>query len=342
MRLQAFAVATLAAGVACGEPLGVYPTAGEEPRADPAWVTGDAARALDAEHRFVLEPPILRPPFVPIERAREQSEIFARVVAGNGLLSELVIQDRDRRVPTFSMLAACQRTFFVQSQFRLIPGARPTRSDGAVVHDDEVIPESILRMYADHWLVPLCGPFGFEMTVEVSVAENPLTFQAWQTTYPSSMILAYYPRGVPYLSSTPVPLSVEQAVGFAHVATGKRIAGVPSLVHRGSIDREFASQPAGTARFCNRWRLTMEHPVRLRGELTGLVVTSTDVYVSTRTCNGIDARAEFHLPMPVRASRAFVTWNAPYIPPGPLVSYRLPLDVVLPAQFEPAVVVPDA
>lgn len=323
MRTRLGYTVLFATSFACAPESSVAPPA-LEPIVNAAWVSGDAATALDAEGRFVFAHPSYTAPLTSLATAMEQSEIFAHLLAGQALLADPVINDRDRYMPTFSMLKACARAYLVRNQFELLDEPRPS-------------PVPVSQIPRDHWLVPLCGPFGYEMTMEVSVAHNDVRFNPEAITM-APAYAAYFPRGVPWQSPTPIPITAESAVEFAFRATGQRVAQVPTMIHRDEVVGGYAWLRAGAARECYRWRLVLAGPVRLHGMRTKRLTSTAEVYVGSRYCDGRSTAAEFHLPLAEQPAAVRITWQPVTSTPDPRYTARVRLRY--PTQFEPATVAP--
>jgi hypothetical protein len=92
-------------------------------------------------------------------------------------------------------------------------------------------------------------------------------------------------------------VSAERAVSVAFEQTGVRIVEVPELYargrHSGSV---YDWHQAGAARVCNRWRLTLERDISLRGLTTRSVQVTRELFVGPVDCLSTDRTAVLQIP----------------------------------------------
>jgi hypothetical protein len=129
-------------------------------------------------------------------------------------------------------------------------------------------------------------------------------------------------------------LSAERAVGFAWETFGVRVSEVPQLYFRGQVlsNGTYAWHGFGSASSCNRWRVTLENDVRVRGMTSFQESTTRILWIASGSCNAWVREPHIHIPLadqPTSATLDFLEDNVS--PPKYWVIY---VPVVAPILFE--------
>lgn len=289
----------------------IAPVPGEPAVVRAEMLTGNALAALMPDGRLFLTPPALGGGQVPAVDAWLQSIKFARYVTNDGLLRGLAESDRGRWIdPHFLVL--CGERYFAAAQVEFTEPDTLGRKDY----------ELLKRTFGPQWLVPLCNDrLVPEVVVQVAVDANPIRIGDKgpdPLEEHAKLITAWVARGLPDYAMTALPVTPERAVTFAWDSLGVRISEVPQLVVRGSSvpgGEQFAFHvPAGFAVYCHRWRLELEREVQLRGRTTGTTAGTREVWVSTKDCEGIDARPVLTRPLALQPAPSWVQRGAVRVP----------------------------
>ena len=256
----------------------------------PEMVTAAAAAALGQDGYFRFSTPTLQTDQISLVMAREQALQFAKYATNNILLRGAIEESRGGYWTDPHLLTLCRDTYLVRSQLHSVPADSLPAVGQAMLQ----------RQFGPQWLIPLCGSKGEpQMTVQIAVDGNDIRFQNNEPVEPYSFLSdAYFGRGVPLNWPDALPISAERAVRFVYDQLGVRISEVPELYFRGSRrpDDTYARFQIGSARYCNRWRIVLEHEVALHGATSQTVRTTNEVFVGALACRGTDVTPLMQLP----------------------------------------------
>jgi hypothetical protein len=251
---------TVAAVGACS---GLPTTAANAPiRAQPSWVTGQAAVALDsASGLFRLPVPTGR--FSGVARA----ETLAMAVAKFLGESDLVGNGRDEFVRQhgsqidFNHLHPCARAIYSVSPIGELPPSAPGWQR---------------RSFAPLWGIALCESHA-GVALSISIPDAP-----WDVTVSPDGSLKFRQgpvggadfmiTGIPTRYNDGLSLGPEAAVSALFDVTGVRINEVPSAYNQ--YERRL-----GTAAYCSSWRLRLEHPIAVTEVATGASRSVDELFV---------------------------------------------------------------
>ena len=292
----------------------------------PEMVTGAAAVALGADGHFHPEPPPTTTGQVSLGEARAQSLEFARYMTNNVLLRGAVEAGRGGYWTDPHLLTLCDDAWFVHSQLGHV--ALDTVAASAA--------QSFLRRFGPQWLIPMCGPENEpQMTVQVAIDSNSVRFADGEPIEPyTSLSTAWFARGVPLNWPDVFPVSAERAVRFVFETFGVRVTEVPQLEFRGDVlpDGRYVWFQIGSAKDCNRWRITLESPVTIRG-MTSLTTTTTDViHVAALSCQSTDVIPYVHLPYADQPQEVILDYFDDSV--MPIKAWIVHAPVVAPVRFE--------
>lgn len=271
--------AVVVMSTACSEP----PTAPRisEVRVDPAWVTAEAASAVDpASGLFVFSDPGAR--YVTLASAETIAVAVARFLGdpaliGNGPAS--LQEDRGGSID-FGRLLPCQRAIYSWTPVGDFPPP---------------VPGWVRRAYSSHWAVPLCGEDGTaQLSVgvpdapqDIRVVDGHLVFR--QTGGGGT---DFDDVGIPFRFPSGLPLTPEAAVQAVFERTGVRTRLVPTA---------FNQFETGVGQFplCASWRIALEHAVMAREDSSGATRSVEELYVRHGPACFSDA-VVFFVPAPVQ------------------------------------------
>ncbi len=236
--------------VACGDRR--LPTATDPGTIGSKYLTGEAATRLNANGQFTLPAPV--PGAFP-EISATQAQALAVVFVSRFLPD--VQPDLERQHGgkiDLGRLQPCGRTFYESSAYTDVAGA---------------IPNWARKGVGPFWMVSFCAPAGDEqVSVAVSSFDTDLSIIDGLIRFPQRDGMSLYPTGVSP-SVVSIPASPERAAQLAASLTGRRVAQVPELV-RFSI----SDMPQ-----IGRWRITLDGPAHVRGDSTGTVSDTPELYV---------------------------------------------------------------
>ena len=292
----------------------------------PEMVTAAAAAALGEDGYFRFPVPTLRTDQISLITARDQALQFAKYATNNILLRGAIEEGRGGYWTDPHLLTLCRDAYLVRSQLQSVPADSLPANGQALLQ----------RRFGPQWLIPLCGSEGEpQMTVQIAVDGNDIRFQNNEPIQPYSFLSdAYFGRGVPLHWPDALPVSAERAVRFVYDQLGVRISEVPGLYFRGSRtnDDTYARFQIGSARYCNRWRIVLEHEVALRGTTSQTVRTTKEVFVGAFACRGTDVTPLLQLPVVQQADNvalAFFDTGA-----NPVKAYLVRASLDSPIDFE--------
>jgi hypothetical protein len=253
-------------------------------------LTGAALMALRPDGRLNPESYITAGSELSLDQAKSEALGFARYVTNNGLLRGVVENERGGFWTDPHLLTTCDDAYYVHSPF------------GEISHDSLGEPGiSYLKRLGGQWLIPLCGSqHEPQMTVQAAIEGNSIRFVNGEPVEPYFFLLsAWNARGVPLGWPDALPISAERAVRFVYETFGVPVSEVPQLYTRGDFqpDGTIISMSPGSARSCNRWRLTLESDVAVRGSTSLATDTTSVLYVGALTCHGSDVVPYIHLPL---------------------------------------------
>lgn len=304
-------------------------TAATEPsrsntRLDPAWLTEETARDIDARTgEFLLTPPT--PRYLSKLAAESASIAISRSISARVEFADLrrfLEQQRGSRIE-FSALHPCARTTYATASLAELPAAAPGY---------------LRRAFAPYWAVPLCSASRDEAQLSVGIPDAPRDFRVDADTIvrtrPFGGGTNWYLTGLsPQLFPRGLPLSPERAVELAFAATGVRIARVPEPY----LQQDDTTETLITS-LCASWRLTLENPVKVREQTSGTVRPVTELFVK-RTPACVSETVEFYVASMQQPPFRWLTFlrDTLAVPPDPLDSVAVPL--VGPRRFEAVTVV---
>jgi hypothetical protein len=280
------------------------------------YVTGDAAKNLDANGQFMLDaPPVGPTPEITEEQALALAKIYARDFAP--MLRPSLEKDHGGAI-NFTQLQPCGRALYAQSAYE----PQPTLS------------RSFQRFIGPWWLVALCEGTASRPSVSLAISAlaTNLAIQndkiVWTDDTGGN---EFFADGTPSSWDGPIMASPERATAAVAQATGRQIAKVPELI---------ASSPLRGVPQAAMWRLTLNSPATVRGRSSGAVSQVAGLYhgvIAYRFEAGPDANT---------AAVATATLNQPAAdsfpaPQGSATSkIAVPLRPGLAVRFEQASAVP--
>lgn len=292
----------------------------------PEMVTGAAALALGSEGRFQLPLPNLPSNSVDLDTARTQALEFAKYATNEILFRGAIEESRGGYWTDPHLLNLCpQDAYFVRPQL-----------DPVLV---DTLPPNVQaifqRIYGPQWLIAFCGSqIEPQMTVQVAVSGNAIRFVNAKPVEPYySIATAFFGRGVPLNWPDVLPISAERAVRYAYDQLGVPVSAVPELVVRGSMAYDtYTVFQAGSARYCNRWRIGLARDVAVHGLVSQTVQTMREVWVGAASCRGTDVFPVLQIPFgsqPSELTLEFIDNTS-----VPVASYTVHAPVVFPVHFE--------
>lgn len=235
----------VAVSAACVAPERTGP--GEAHEALSAAVTGEAARSVGADGRFVLSPP-------PFENLPVLSESDARGAAGFAArtlapLAGPLLRSQHGGPIDWASLEVCGPTYYARSPF---------------VPYSEDLPDPVRYYLGSHWIVATCSPDGHPV-LSVAVAATAVAVReipAGWVLPPGSIRMV----GIPATWQGALPVSPEGAAILAAERSQARVSTVPVLYAPNPFD-EF---PQGAY-----WRFEMDTPLSITGRTSGAASQST-------------------------------------------------------------------
>ncbi|MCC6928410.1 MAG: hypothetical protein IT359_05385 [Gemmatimonadaceae bacterium] len=210
---------------------------------NPAFVTGAAAAALQADGRFALSPAVVSPPGqLNADQAKAVAVRYVREVAPF-LLNSWIAAHGSPIAP--ATLSACDRALYAASPYAPLP---------------TTVSELSVRKFGPHWIVPLCPPAG---PPQVVVSFSALATEVAADLNASTSVLRIaradlltfgLPRGTVGGMYSP-----ESVASYAFTKTGQRVSSVPELV----------MTPMPQVPALARWSLSIEGSVTLKGSESG-------------------------------------------------------------------------
>jgi hypothetical protein len=288
-------------------------------------LTGAALVALRPDGRLAPESHMTAGGELPLDEARSQALGFARYVTNNGLLRGAVEGERGGVWTDPHLLTLCPDAFYVHSPF------------GPITHDSLGEPGlSYLKRLGGQWLIPMCGAANEpQMTVQAAIDGNDIRFTNGEPVEPYAFLgSAWTARGVPLGWPDALTISAERAVRFAWETFGARVSEVPQLFARGDFQpdgRIVVLQP-GSARFCNRWRVTLESDVQIRGSTSLSTATTNVLYIGALTCGSSDVEPFIHLPLATQPATTALNYVDNAVSPPKTWTVTVPFQT--PVRFE--------
>lgn len=289
-------------------------------------VTGAALAALQSDGRINLETPATSGSQLSVQEAGAQALQFARYVTNNGLLRGVVEGGRGGYWTDPHLLTLCRNAYFVHSQL----GSIPADSVPATAA------QSFQRRFGPQWIIPMCGQQDDpQMTVQAAVDGNDIRFANGEPIEPyTGLTMAWFPKGVPLNWPDPLPLSAERAVRFAWETFGVRVTEVPQLYFRGQelANGTYAWHGIGSTNSCNRWRVTLENDVRVRGMTSFQEFTTRILWIASGTCYQWVREPFIHIPLADQPTTARLDYFDDSVSPTKVTVIDVP--VVVPIRFE--------
>lgn len=216
------------------------PSVGTRPRVDPAWVSGAARAAVDANGRFVL-PRVAAPGEIDEQRAVALTTAWLNTF---GAQVRAVLEEQHGRAIDIAGLRLCDRPYYAASSY------------GTLASD---LPEAVRQLHGAWWLVTLCNSGG-EATVSLAVSAlaTNVAIGDDHIRFPLSHGMEFVAFGIPQ-NYDGMPISAEQAAGAAFNVTGVPVTAVPELV----------APPRPRAPYLAQWRLVLAQPVSFRSASGG-------------------------------------------------------------------------
>lgn len=228
-----------------------------------AWVVGEAARALDADGRFLLPPPVAPgpQPITSTATATELAATFLRMftapsiagIAGSTVAGDLERQRRDEI--DFKSLVPADRAFYAESPYLPL---------------DESAPPFMRKYLGPFFLVPFLDQNGPAVVMASSAYNTDISIVADQLFFPPIYGNDFSWAGIPVGVAFVFPITPERAVEAVWHSTETRVDQIPELI---APHRLFIPHYA-------RWRVSLENPIRVRGVDTGREHTTSELYIS--------------------------------------------------------------
>ncbi len=270
------------------------------------FVTGNAARGLDASGHFVLATSSGGPlSELTLARAEGYAHAFATELGPD--LSDYLVQGHGGPI-NFDRLRVCRQSVYAASSFEPADSTMPTFVRGE---------------FGGWWLVALCEDDAVEISVAVEAIGTGLTLTDGRTGFlPDSNGGHFFAVGVPSWWDGPVPVSAEQAVVLAGLATGRRIDEVPQLI----APSHLRGPPQVAV-----WQMSLDTAVFFRGTGTEGGILSRHFYAGLLVCCSATLRPTLAIPLP--AQPTIEVLNEPF------GAITLMINPVRPIYFEAATAV---
>ena len=218
-------------------------------RVQPAWVTGEAAAAVDPVSRQFRFPD--RHEYVSLVSAESLAVAVARFYAQFGVDGSgpsWIAKDRGGPVH-FNALQVCGRAVYSLSPFGSFPPA---------------VPGWARRGLGPQWAIALCAD-GTNAELSVGVPDNPMDVRLEN----GRIIFRQFgggsdftATGVPIRYASGLPLTAEEAVATIFQATGRLVNRVPVAFNG------FHAFP-----LCSSWKIEIDQPVRVKSESGAITET---------------------------------------------------------------------
>jgi hypothetical protein len=234
-----------------------------------SWVVGAAAQTLDQSGHFLLPSPVAPGvrPITSTATAITLAQTFLREFRSPDVVTigDASIRDglnRERGAPiAFSSLAPAGWAYFAESPYQPI---------------SDTLPSYLHKYLGPHFLVPFLDGQDPAVVIASSAYNTDLAVEAGHLVFPKQSGNDFRSAGIPLHSGYQYPITPEHAVEVAWKFNGTRVNRVPTLVGPG---RQFFPHFA-------RWRVSLEHPVRVRGAESGREQETSELYVSGRISYG--------------------------------------------------------
>ena len=236
------------------------PTPPFDPRVDPAWVTGEAAAALDRTTGRFNHPAVA---------GRHVSADAARIIAvaaerrvGDAFLAGNIrtVLAEERGAPiAFGTLSPCGRPLYVTGPH----GSFPVRT-----------PAFLVRAVGPQWAVSLCGRDG-KSQLSIGVPDGPISggiVHGYLVLAPIGGGSDFTTTGVPVRYASGLPVTAEAAVAAVARSTGRRITRVPVAFNQ-------LNDGAGQLPLCASWRVEVDEPVDVRSQVTGNIREARELFI---------------------------------------------------------------
>jgi len=246
--IWALALAFIAA---CGHRTSVAAPSADPPLA--SLVTGDAANALKTDGTFQLPDTLVHP------RGEVSAEGAVRIGVdyvrdfGPAFVGDWV---KSHGVPIdYAALRPCSGAFYARSAYEPL-GQR--------------VSAFVQRAFGPHWIVAFCQPNdGPAVVVTFSSLVTDLEDGRDSVVRNAYSQADFFSLGIPRNTPGRVTFSPEGAAEQAAALSGQRVSTVPQLI----------MPPRPYAAAVSRWRVTLEHPIQVKGSLTGVVRATRRLYV---------------------------------------------------------------
>jgi hypothetical protein len=228
-------------------------------RAQPQWVTGAAAAALDSVTGLIS---LSNPPGAYVSQLAADSVVRAVlpiVISPVSMAPAELESDRGGPID-FAHLHLCGTATYEWVPF----GAFPS-----------MIPPAEASAYSAQWAIPVCGADGTAQ-ISIGISDSPRRFTVADDTLQginsAELNGAFNLAGVPARYPSGLPLTPERAIEAVFDATGKQITTVP-------IAYDQYADGFGQLPLCASWRMSVEAPVTVEGETSGTVWTTSEFFV---------------------------------------------------------------
>lgn len=271
---------------------GTEPSAtGEQPpelRAE--WLTGAALAAYDSTSGlFALPAPELDP------GERSEPDIVAIGDAFGGFYAgaagggpEDIVHEHSGPIH-FAALRVCGRHYYQRSLFAPNPDA----------------PNFVRNAFGAQWFVWLCEPGKPPAMAGWIAANTGIVVRDGELEFPhpihgnEEFLFGVPPEGLIHF------VTPERAATIAHRLTGLRVSDVP----RAEGDFYYISDPPP----CARWRVALEAPITARGDSTGQVRSTAEIFVPLFPCYRTRATAQIPRPeQPADVVSRYRTYTGPF------------------------------
>ncbi|MGH7669807.1 MAG: hypothetical protein ACRENQ_09980 [Gemmatimonadaceae bacterium] len=228
-------------------------------RAQPQWLTGAAAAALDSITGLIS---LSNPPGAYLSQLAADSVALALLPVVLSPASNFPAElESDRGGPIdFAHLHLCGAVTYEWVPFGAFPST---------------VPAAEVSAFSSQWAIPLCGGDGTAQ-ISIGVSDSPRRFTVADDTLQgidsAELNGAFNLAGVPARYPTGLPLTPERAIEAVFDATGQQITTVP-------VAYDQYGDVVGQLPLCASWRMSVEAPVTVQGETSGTVWTTSEFFV---------------------------------------------------------------
>jgi hypothetical protein len=297
----------------CDEPMGPY--AFPVTRVEGNWVTGAAAAALNSNGQFVFP----RPDFQVTSPERADSVALAFLqfdLTAFGSAGAPYVWQQFGAPMDFATLKLCERQYYVRT---------------AVGTPPPIMPTDIALYFASQYMIPFCTSGGrAEMAIIVADGPYPIQIANGQFVPPWDNGNDFEQWGIPQDVAGDMPTTPEEAVRFAALSSGARVAGIPvPLVWYPDTSPGLVYNET-----CVRWRVQLDRFIRVRNAAG--VQTSTDVMYVNRAPACFPGTLTLENPLPAQPT----SFTARFLTDsdGVTMNKSAVVPLVGPTRFEPVFV----